>query len=140
MVKVVLIQLILKGFKMFIKYDQYLSSDFAVDFWSDEGISQAVSFVSNFDDKDWISLYRSIGEKSSSWLVRCAETLGDSVNKNSFDALLLLIQIEDEEVQLAAIDSINSLVSMGFDISQYSASIKPILNLGGGSVLGMSGA
>ena len=113
---------------MFTKYDQYLSSDFSVDFWSDEGISRAASFVSNFDDADWASLYQSIASKSSQWLVRCAETLGDIVDKKSFDALLLLIQIEDKEVQLASIDSINSLASMGFDISQHSKSIEPVLS------------
>ncbi len=113
---------------MFEKYDKYLCSDFSVDFWSDEGISQAASFVSRFDDADWFFLYRSIGKKSSQWLVRCAETLGDIVEEKSFDALLLLIQFEDKEVQLASIDSINSLANMGFDISQHSKLIKHALN------------
>jgi len=123
-VKVVLIQINFKRFVMFESYDRYLCSGFSADFWSDEGISEAVVFVRGFSDTDWDALLKSISIKSSEWLVRCAETLGDVAEEKSFCALLFLIQIEDEQVRLAAIDSINSLASMGFDISGHSDLIK----------------
>ncbi len=113
---------------MFKKYDKYLSSEFSIDFWSDEGINQAVLLIAEFKNSDWSDLRKEIDNKPSYWLIRCAETLGDEVNEEAFNILLKLIQSKDEDVQLASVDSINSLASMDLDILKYRSLIIPILN------------
>jgi len=98
---------------MFEKYSAYLDGDFSVDYWSDEGISYATTFLEKFTDSDWDSLKRIIHYKPVPWMIRCAETLGDVGGIISFDVLLELIAVESDEVKISALDSINSRLSLG---------------------------
>ncbi len=96
---------------MFEKYAAYLDDDFSVDYWSDLGIDHASTFLEKFTDSDWISLASSIQLKPTTWLVRCAETLGDINGNKSFNVLIKLIEVESDEVKISALDSINSHIS-----------------------------
>jgi hypothetical protein len=109
---------------MFEKYAAYLDGDFSVDYWSDLGIDHASTFLEKFTDSDWISLASSIQLKPIMWLVRCAETLGDINGKESFNVLIKLIEVESDEVKISALDSINSHISYGLSIGEYSDKIS----------------
>ncbi|MBN0989739.1 HEAT repeat domain-containing protein [Amphritea pacifica] len=98
---------------MFSNFDKYLGTSFSIDYWSDEGISHAAEIVSEFTEKDWEELISSFPKQSENWLVRCAESLGDVENNSSLDTLLNLLNSQSEEVQIAALDSMNALLSSG---------------------------
>ena len=95
---------------MFAEYENYLNEVKEFDnYWSDVGISEAVSMLEKFSANDWQMLNEKIQDKSKVWLVSCAETLGDDVGGgSSFDLLLKLLSSEINEVKIAALDSINS--------------------------------
>lgn len=109
---------ILRGNNMFEKYSEYLSGDFSADYWSDEGISCATTFLGKFEDSDWASLKSIVQYKPIPWMIRCAETLGDVEGANSFDVLLDLTTVENDEVKISALDSINSRLSLGFAVGE----------------------
>lgn len=113
---------------MFEAYDNYISKEFSVDYWSDVGIDQAITMLMEFDENDWALLNSACLARENFWLVKCAECLGDHADKNSFNALLSIAELGDENAKEAALDSINSISSLGFDISPYSNSIKNILS------------
>jgi len=113
---------------MFEKFKNYLLLEFSEDYWSDEGISMAASMISQFTELDWFALFETIEHQSESWMIRCSEALGDRGDKHSLAALLKLIIFGSQNVIIAALDSINSLASQGFDISPYKHEIHNSLN------------
>lgn len=120
---------------MFAKYENYLNEVKEFDnYWSDVGISEAVAILEKFSDHDWRILDERIQSKSKVWLVSCAETLGDDVGGgSSFDLLLKLLSSEIDEVKIAALDSINSRISLGFVIGDSGGKICSAVNAARGS-------
>jgi hypothetical protein len=120
---------------MYSKYENYLNEVKEFDnYWSDVGISEAVAILENFSDHNWRILGERIQSKSKVWLVSCAETLGDNVGGgNSFDLLLKLLSSEIDEVKIAALDSINSRISLGFVIGDSVGKIRSAVNVARGS-------
>jgi len=113
---------------MFDKFKKYLELEFSEDFWSDEGMSHAVSLISQFTELDWLAFLESIANQSEIWMIRCSEALGDVGYAQSLEALLKLISLGSKSVVIAALDSINSLATRGFDISPYKHEIQNTLN------------
>jgi hypothetical protein len=120
---------------MFAEYENYLNEVKEFDnYWSDVGISEAVSMLEKFSANDWQMLNEKIQDKSKIWLVSCAETLGDDVGGgSSFDLLLKLLSSEINEVKIAALDSINSRISLGFDIGDSGGKIRSAVSTARGS-------
>lgn len=120
---------------MFAEYKNYLNEVKEFDnYWSDVGISEAVSMLEKFSANDWQMLNEKIQDKSKVWLVSCAETLGDDVGGgSSFDLLLKLLSSEINEVKIAALDSINSRISLGFDIGDSGGKIRSAVSTARGS-------
>lgn len=120
---------------MFAKYENYLNEVKEFDnYWSDVGISEAVAMLEKFSDDDWRALDEKIQSKSKVWLVSCAETLGDDVGGgSSFELLLKLLSSEIDEVKIAALDSINSRISLGFVIGDSGEKIRFAVNTARGS-------
>lgn len=120
---------------MFAEYENYLNEVKEFDnYWSDVGISEAVSMLEKFSANDWQMLNEKIQDKSKVWLISCAETLGDDVGGgSSFDLLLKLLSSEINEVKIAALDSINSRISLGFDIGDSGGKIRSAVSTARGS-------
>ena len=97
---------------MFQEFDEYLSSTFSVDYWSDEGIGIAEEKLADFSDGDWEQLGIASDNRGSLWLTRCAEVLGDHEESLSVQLLMKLARNSDVEVQIAALDSMNSLLNL----------------------------
>lgn len=97
---------------MYNELDNYLSSEFSVDYWSDEGINIAVSTVENFSEDDWKLLVINASEKSPDWQVKLANVLGDFTTENSATILISLLGSNNDEVIEAAIDSIRGMTNI----------------------------
>lgn len=104
---------------MLSRYDALLSGVREYDdYWSDVGMSDAIAFLDSFSDEDWAALELLVAKRPSLWQLACAETLSEVTNtKRSFNLLLQLMQVGDDEVTIAALDSINALASYGLDIT-----------------------
>lgn len=120
---------------MFTKYEDYLNEVKEFDnYWSDVGISEAVAILESFSDSDWRILEEKIKSKSKLWLVSCAETLGDDVGGvDSFNLLLELLSSESDEVKIAALDSVNSRLSLGFVVGESAGRVRSAVNAARGS-------
>lgn len=110
--------------KMYKLYDEYIGRQFSVDYWSDEGISQAALILVQFDISDWQSLAESCIDKPDGWGVRCAETLCDIADANALMVLLRLLRSGSIDVRVAALDSIRSLMAGGVDVSAFARKIS----------------
>ncbi|WP_317945960.1 HEAT repeat domain-containing protein [Carnobacterium maltaromaticum] len=97
---------------MYNELDNYLSSEFSVDYWSDEGINIAVTTVENFSEDDWKLLVINASEKSPDWQVKLANVLGDFTTENSVSILISLLGSSNDEVIEAAIDSIRGMTHL----------------------------
>jgi hypothetical protein len=109
---------------MFEKYSAYLDGNFSVDYWADEGIDHATTILEKFTDSDWVSLKEIVQHKPVDWMIRCAETLGDFGGASSFNVLLELMAVENDEVKMSALDSINSRLSLGAAIGESAEKIR----------------
>jgi len=112
---------------MFSDFDKYLCSSFSIDYWSDEGISQAANIVSEFTENDWEELDSSLSNQNESWQIRCAESLGDVENNYSLDILLTLLNSESSEVQIAVLDSVSALLSSGMSAIDCQNDIRRVI-------------
>ncbi|QJQ02439.1 hypothetical protein [Herbaspirillum rubrisubalbicans] len=88
---------------MYRLYDEYISRDFSLDYWSDEGISQAALILIKFSDSEWDILAKPCLEKPEKWGVRCAETLGDIESVKALMVLLQLLKSENFDVRVAVL-------------------------------------
>lgn len=99
---------------MFIDFNNYLLSSFSDDYWSDEGISFAEAKLYKFSHEDWLTMNEKWKYRDSLWLIRCANVLGDINDSKSIELLINFLNVDDVEVRIATLDSINSLFSMYF--------------------------
>ncbi len=94
---------------MFAEYDECLSLDCSIDFWSDVGICDAWEILSKFSDEDWNTLSHRWRENSNEWKVRCAETIDSHSSQLVIEILLGMLEDEDSDVVIAAADALRSL-------------------------------
>lgn len=92
-------------------FDVYLASPFSVDYWSDEGIGIASNKLADFSIDDWKQLRLAIESRDSAWLMKCAEVLGNHENILAFELIMKLASNTNSEIQIAALDSANSLIN-----------------------------
>lgn len=111
---------------MLRKYDALLRGVREFDnYWSDVGMTDAIAALEEFTDEEWDALAKLVSERPLRWQISCAETLGEvSDVERSFALLLLLIQVGDSELSLAALDSINALASAGLDVTGKAAQLR----------------
>lgn len=94
------------------------------DYWYDVGMSDAIAFLAHFSDEDWAGLQILMNERSPLWRASCAETLSEVTDKErSFELLLALMRVGNDDVLAAALDSINALASYGLDITGKAAQL-----------------
>lgn len=120
---------IFSGERMIEEYSMYLDRDFSVDYWSDEGIGYAITLLENFTDVDWIALKNIARHKPALWMIRCAETLGDVGEIRSLDVLLELTAVENDEVKISALDSINSGLFLGVNLDERTEMIHSAIKV-----------
>ena len=104
---------------MLNKYDAMLSGVRECDdYWYDVAMSDAIDFLQHFSEVEWTGLKGLVNERPAVWQVSCAETLSESADQErSFDLLTTLLMIGNDDVTVAALDSINALASYGLDIT-----------------------
>jgi len=111
---------------MLSKYDALLKGVREFDnYWSDVGMSDAVALLDEFTGEEWAALGILLFERPLRWQISCAETLGEAGDpERGFNLLLLLMQVRDSEVTLAALDSINALASDGLNITGKATQLR----------------
>ena len=103
---------------MYLKFRDYLSSGFSVDYWSDLGMEIAEVMLAGFTDANWIDLQREWKDMPTEWKVRCAEVI--SFSSSNFVPLILLEMLNDTEVDVvvAAADSLRCLDQVTIELSK----------------------
>ena len=97
-------------------YKEYLLSELLEDYWSDEGISIAVSLLNTFSEADWEELTSVWRNMPSAWKVRCAETI-DSYPSAIVESILVgMLRDGDPDVIVAAADSLRSMMKTTFEL------------------------
>lgn len=111
---------------MLNQYDALLSGVRECDdYWSDVGMSDAIDFLRSFSDEEWAGLKALAKERPALWQVSCAETLSESADKErSFDLLATLILTGNDDVTVAALDSIHALACYGLDIAGKATQLR----------------
>jgi tetratricopeptide (TPR) repeat protein len=103
----------------FQKLDTYLSQEFSDDYWYDDAEFYACDLVKQLTRLDWNTLQTSWKNRSIAWQVRCAEILDWGDINQAIPLLLDMIASENDELTLAAADSLRSLnlVELAFPVS-----------------------
>ncbi|MCD1259459.1 hypothetical protein B5M42_011500 [Paenibacillus athensensis] len=97
---------------MFEEFDDYLSGEFTVDYWYDEGFSIAREILEEFKERDWEQLLHCVLLKPIDWQVRYAYCVDSDMNdKAVIESLLLLSTVADEELFTTCVDSLRVMVS-----------------------------
>ncbi len=94
---------------MYREYDELLNCSFLPDYWSDEGVSHAVSLLEEFDENDWNELKDECLNKEEEWQVKCAETLSEVEHQNVVLILEIFLDSDWLAVKVSAADALNSL-------------------------------
>ena len=94
---------------IFQELDQYLNQDFSDDYWYDDANLHACNLVKQLTPADWIALKSSWQDRSQGWQERCAEILDWGDTNESVPLLLEMLQQKNDELTLAAADSLQSI-------------------------------
>ena len=97
---------------MYEELDKYLSGEFTVDYWYNEGFSLAREMLEEFKDKDWKELLNTILSKSTDWQVRYAYCVDSHINDDAaIKSLILLTSIDNEELFTICVDSLRVILN-----------------------------
>jgi hypothetical protein len=77
-----------------------------------------------FSDEDWKALELATERQPTAWVVRSTHSMGDKPSHHAMKLLTSLIQRSDLEIVTAALDSINSLLSLGSDPAPHISSLR----------------
>ena len=113
---------------MFVDFDNYLKKSFSLDFWEDEGISIAEEILNSFSEDDWNSLINILSSREKAWRIRCANVLSEIEDENVIDILISIAITESLEVKLAALDSINSKLSLQSMSNNSISNLERLIN------------
>jgi len=94
---------------IFQELDQYLNQDFSDDYWYDDANLHACNLVKQLTPSDWIALKSSWQDRSQGWQERCAEILDWGDTNESVPLLIEMLQQKNDELTLAAADSLRSI-------------------------------
>lgn len=82
------------------------------DFWYDIGTVTATKIIKNLKQQDWDYLLNRLSQKTSGWKKRFAYCLDEGNNSNEFKALLIMMEVDDEQLFEICIDSIRSHINI----------------------------
>lgn len=118
---------------MFELFDKHLSADINPNLWSDLAVDYASPILLDFTDSDWDKLEIAIKQKSQEWCIRCTDAIGiihtvtipsTALETRLLKILLILLNSNDKEVTMSALEVIDSLAYCGTDISKYEVPIR----------------
>ncbi|QWF18440.1 hypothetical protein [Lysobacter capsici] len=104
---------------MFEKFDEYISKDWGIDYWSDVGVDDAARILICFDDEDWSALAGNLPSRPFYWLKRCAEVLGQLPCDKSLSGLVHIALMDDHEAAVAALDSLRDFEAEGVSLAGH---------------------
>lgn len=97
---------------MYEELDEYLSGEFTIDYWYDEGFSIAREMLEKFSDRDWEKLLKDVLLKPVDWQVRYAYCVDIDINDDAVvTSLLLLCSVDDEELFMTSVDSLRVILN-----------------------------
>lgn len=94
---------------IFQELDAYLSQEFSTDYWYDDAKFYACNLVKQLTADDWNTLKSSWQNRSKQWQERCAEVVDWGDARQAVPLLIEMIQVEDDDLTLAAADSLWSI-------------------------------
>ena len=97
--------------ELFFELDKYLSNDYSINYWEDEVLSKAEELVTRFSEDDWLNIKRKWEEKPSLWIKYFAQTLSVGIPKYSIPILYKIIDSQNDEISIIAIDSLRCIDS-----------------------------
>lgn len=103
---------------MYKELDDYLSLEWSVDHWYDEGCLIAGDILSRFSDNDWNELVDELFNQSVEWQIRLAYCLDQANSKYVIKCLLLLTTIDDDELFFTSMESLRSIAPFDHTILQ----------------------
>ncbi|WP_145929343.1 hypothetical protein [Chromobacterium vaccinii] len=93
---------------MFSDFDEYLKLPLPSDHWYDVGVEYVSGLVEKFQDSDWQALSDALCDRPAEWRTKCAEAIDVSSNKSAMHILLNLLAAPEDDVVIAAADSLRS--------------------------------
>lgn len=86
--------------------------------------------IANFSDKDWNELLGEVLSKSIEWQIKLANCVGEIENEFALNCLLLLVEVENDELFEACIDSLRNFDELNngeFDVISIKNKIEKII-------------
>ena len=104
----------------FQELDEYLSKDYSIDYWSDEGVLYAHQLIETFTSADWDDLDIAWRNRPQQWQSYCAQILPWGDKDRAMHLLFEMVQMSDDELLISAADSLRE-----FDATQLSPHVTP---------------
>ncbi|WP_040214215.1 hypothetical protein [Clostridium polynesiense] len=97
---------------MYEELNEYLSGQFSMDYWFDEGVIIATDMLRKFNESDWKKLLDDILVKPIDWQIRFAYCADNDINDEVLiKCLILLSSIDNDELFETCIDSLRVLAN-----------------------------
>jgi hypothetical protein len=93
----------------FSQLDNILAIDGSENYWSDDLVLKSGEVLRQFTNHDWIEIRKNWANRPAKWQHRCAYILSEGDAKSVVPLLLAMIESIDDELVIAAIDSLRSI-------------------------------
>lgn len=101
---------------MFEEFDEYLSQEYNINYWSDDAIDYAYDLIQKMTPSDWNALKSCWRDRPGQWQYYCAQVISRADSGQAIPLLIEMIQIPDDELAVTAADSLRSLDTGELDL------------------------
>lgn len=91
---------------MYSELNKFLSEDYSISYFFDDGFEEGIYILSEFADEDWNLLLVNCNENSDEWKVRLIYCLGAYGDIKGLDVLLFMVMNSSGEVFEYAVDAL----------------------------------
>lgn len=101
-----ILEALVRRFEMYNELDKFLSEDYSISYFYDDGFEEGIELLSKFTDDDWHMLFKNCNENTDEWKIRLAYCLGAYGDIKGLDTLISIAINNNGEVFEYAIDAL----------------------------------
>lgn len=93
---------------MYTELDRFLSEDYSISYFFDDGFEEGIDILSKFTDDDWHILLANCNRNTDEWKIRLEYCLGANGDIKGIDILIALAMNNNGEVFEYTIDALRN--------------------------------
>lgn len=123
------------SFQHFDQFLQEIIQEPLSDYWYDVGVIEGEEMIASFTEQDWQQLLEAVDARPLQWVIACLDVVYDYFHPMTIALVVHLLHTSSEKsVVEGCLDILQSLFSLGHDLTPYHDKLLSALEKGNASV------